>query len=62
MWCMKCQNELYECTCNDLKERIDKLSNSGGFAMKWCKKCDNHYAVCKCEKPEWIVKMGGNAK
>jgi len=27
MWCVQCQNHLSECTCPDLKERLDKISN-----------------------------------
>lgn len=28
MWCAQCQNELSECTCKDLQERLDRLSKS----------------------------------
>lgn len=28
MWCCKCQNELSECTCPDLKERLENISKS----------------------------------
>ena len=57
MFCIKCQHDLGECTCLDLKERMDKLSGSSYLAMRWCRKCDNHYAVCKCKKPDWHVKV-----
>lgn len=30
MWCMKCNNELSECVCLDLQERLESL-----------KKCDH---------------------
>jgi hypothetical protein len=27
MWCGKCQKHLSECTCEDLKERLEELKN-----------------------------------
>lgn len=53
MWCVQCQNELYECTCADLEERMAKLKNAPSFTYRICKKCDKHYQLCKCEKPIW---------
>lgn len=26
MWCAKCQKEIYECTCEDIEERLRSLS------------------------------------
>lgn len=57
MFCAKCQKDLSECSCPDIKERLASLKNSPYLAMKWCVKCDNHYSQCRCENPEtrgWI--------
>jgi len=61
MWCMQCGKNLIDCTCPDLKERLDSLKSSNNLLMKWCSVCDNHYAVCKCENPVWTTndKMHG---
>jgi uncharacterized protein with PIN domain len=58
MWCCKCDKELSECTCPDIKERLASLSKSPYLATRWCKKCDNHYSQCKCAEPEWVIKTG----
>lgn len=55
MFCMNCQNDLVDCTCPDLKERLASLKNSPNLAIKWCKKCDNHYAQCKCAEPQFYI-------
>jgi hypothetical protein len=54
---MKCKNDLSDCTCNDLTERLLKVSGDV-FVFKMCVKCQKHYAQCKCEVPEWKV-VGG---
>ena len=53
MFCVKCHNDLIDCTCPDKEERITALCNSGFFVYRRCKKCGKHYALCKCENPEW---------
>jgi hypothetical protein len=53
MFCSKCCNDLSDCTCPDLKERLASLGNV--LIYKACKKCKSHYAKCKCEKPEWTT-------
>ena len=55
MWCMKCKNDLSECTCPDLQERLESISNSGHFIYRKCGICGLHYAKCKCEFPSWIT-------
>ena len=55
MFCGKCQNDLSECTCPDIDERMASLKNSPYLAFKWCVKCDKHYARCRCAEPEFIV-------
>lgn len=60
MWCCNCQNDLTECTCSDIKERLRSLKSSNYRVMKWCSVCDNHYSQCKCKTPIWTtnVEMG----
>ena len=56
MWCMKCNKELGDCTCEDLKERLETVAKSTHITSKWCSVCDNHHSKCKCEKPEWYIR------
>jgi len=56
MFCGKCQKDLSECCCDDLKERLQDAVDGGHFVYRYCKKCDQHYAKCKCEDPEWAIK------
>jgi len=55
MFCAKCHNDLSECTCPDLEERLAKLKNSPHFMYKMCRKCGLHYQLCKCEEPDWTT-------
>lgn len=56
MWCMKCNKDLADCTCDDLQERLKSIGGKGGhFVYRVCKKCKLHYAKCKCEDPEWTT-------
>lgn len=56
---MKCQNDLADCTCPDIAERLRKISDHGGIVSRWCTVCDRHYSQCKCEHPVWGVRHGG---
>lgn len=56
MFCAKCQNDLSECTCPDIKERLKKISERNNILTKWCAECDNHYSQCKCKNPSWTIK------
>jgi len=53
MWCCKCNNDLSNCTCSDLDERLASLAGAKNVVFKRCKLCGKHYARCKCENPEW---------
>ena len=55
MFCTGCKKDLVDCTCDDLKVRMDILRGSQHLLMKWCGRCDNHYAVCKCDDPIWTT-------
>ena len=63
MWCMKCNNDLMECVCPDIEERLATLSGPGGpLVSRWCVACNKHYAGCKCENPVWGVRQDGKLK
>lgn len=51
MWCSRCKSELKNCTCLDLEERLDSVSN---FVYRKCALCGKHYARCRCTEPVWI--------
>lgn len=55
MFCSKCQNELGDCICPDMDERLSSLKDSPHLAFKWCKVCDKHYARCKCAEPQFYI-------
>jgi len=55
MFCCKCGNDLRDCTCEDIKERLASLKSSSHILMRWCARCDNHYSQCKCDDPIWTT-------
>ena len=59
MWCMKCNNELSKCTCDDLNERLASLDNDPHFIYKKCRKCGLHYDRCKCNNPDLTTSHDG---
>jgi len=56
MACHVCNNDLQDCTCDDLEERFDSIDS---FAYKKCGVCMKHYARCRCEIPSYFVSSGG---
>ncbi len=60
MYCAKCQSELLDCVCPNLRELLAGMSDVGApLASRWCKRCDSHYAVCSCSEPEWMLRVDG---
>jgi len=55
MFCTKCQNDLADCTCPDIKERLASLNKSSNFLTRVCMLCGHHYSQCDCHDPEWTV-------
>ena len=53
MYCMKCGNDLAECTCPDLNERLARVNQSPHVFIQTCKKCGEHHSRCKCEEPDF---------
>ena len=48
MFCAKCQNEISDCTCPDIKERLESLARHPNLAIEFCANCGKHHARCKC--------------
>ena len=48
MWCMKCQRDLFECACPDLKARMEKLQKSQHVALPECAQCKKLIYACEC--------------
>jgi len=59
VFCMKCKNDLSQCTCPDLDERLASLNNSPHFIYRKCRKCGKHYDRCKCPIPDWTTSHDG---
>jgi len=55
MFCMRCQNELADCICSDIDERLASLGYHPNLAFRICAKCNLHYARCKCKLSVWEV-------
>jgi len=55
MWCVICNRDIFECTCNDIKERIAETNKSPHVIIRICLKCGEHYSRCKCAEPEWNI-------
>ena len=59
MFCIICKNDLADCTCDDIEERLANLNNIPNVIYKKCRICEKHYARCKCEKPDWTTSHDG---
>jgi len=54
MFCAKCQNDLVECKCSDIDERLASIKPKY-VIYRACEKCKKHYARCKCKNPIWTT-------
>jgi len=61
MFCVKCKNNISQCVCNDIDERLTKL-NSSYIIYKMCKICGKHYDRCICEKPDYTTNRNRRIK
>ena len=59
MYCKSCQNEVEDCLCKDLNDRMRDASDSEFVMSKWCAKCDSYYTRCYCVEPDWVARTGG---
>lgn len=50
MFCTKCQNDLQDCTCPDLLERLRSLQRPGtNVYIPNCETCGKPVSICKCK-------------
>lgn len=55
MYCIKCSNDVADCTCGDIQERLASLAQHPNLSFRMCTKCNQHYSFCKCEEPNWVM-------
>lgn len=48
MFCVKCQQDVYYCTCPDINERLAALADHPNWAIAWCNRCNRALAQCDC--------------
>lgn len=48
MFCTRCQNEVPDCECDDISERLERLADIDGFATDRCTDCGHHAVDCTC--------------
>jgi hypothetical protein len=48
VFCIRCQNEVYDCICPDINERLAAIANHQNFAVLWCADCNKHVDRCDC--------------
>jgi hypothetical protein len=51
MWCAKCRNDLSDCTCPDIEERLRRAQSSPNLYIPDCPKCGKPRPICKCAEP-----------
>ena len=61
MFCSQCSNDLADCSCTDLQERLQAAAQSPHFAYKKCSICGNHYAKCSCKVPKYVIEGPGES-
>jgi len=52
MFCLKCQNDLADCTCPDIDERMAAIGEHEHFSYRMCAKCNKHCDRCECDIPD----------
>jgi hypothetical protein len=48
MFCSKCHNDIVDCTCPDLEERLRDLQGSPRIFIPTCRQCGKPAPICKC--------------
>jgi hypothetical protein len=59
MFCTRCKNDIADCTCPDIDDRLGALT--GTVIYRKCRKCGKHYARCQCKDPEWVMSEKADA-
>ena len=59
MFCIRCQNDVSDCICPDIEERLRSIQTH--VAQRMCTKCDQHVDRCICylegAEPETQVRL-----
>lgn len=50
MFCTQCQNNIVDCTCDDIEERLQALAEHPNFATDRCTNCREHPQECECDE------------
>lgn len=48
MFCIRCQNDVYYCTCPDIEERLRAIASHPNWAIAMCNKCKKPMSRCDC--------------
>lgn len=57
MFCTRCQNNIANCECDDIEERLASLAEHPNFATDRCKHCRRNRPDCTCDE---YVPVGGS--
>ncbi len=49
MFCVRCQNDVFMCTCPDIRERLREIAEHPGLELKMCPECKEHVSQCRCK-------------
>ena len=62
MFCIRCNQELGDCTCPDIDERLVRAANHPSIALTFCAKCQKHEARCLCPEGPSRSIVSGNSE
>lgn len=57
MYCIVCNNELYDCVCPDIEERLRAIGEHPNWALTYCKQCSKVVYQCNCPWPKGETEM-----
>ncbi len=57
MFCCVCHNDLADCTCPDLEERLANI-NSPHVGLTYCQGYGRYKDLCNCANPDWKMRIG----
>lgn len=49
MFCTKCKNDVADCTCPDIDERLAAANQHPNIGLKTCPVCKKFIDRCKCK-------------
>lgn len=48
MFCFRCHNDIADCTCPDIEERLRRAAAHPNIALTFCKQCGKYFTRCIC--------------